>query len=178
MDEIGVRGRTLIGAGLIVLGVVLLLNQVLEINLFRLAWPFFVLIPGLIVLAGSLLLTGDAAKGANALGSMVTAVGALLFVQNATGYFESWAYAWALVAPTSVGVGLVLYGLVKGAKDELREGLRVTGVGLGMFIIAFIFFEGIIGIGGRRLPLLADWWPVLLILLGLFELGRRFLAQR
>jgi hypothetical protein len=38
-------------------------------------------------------------------GSTVTMVGRTLFFQNTVDYFRSWVYAWALVFPTSVGVG-------------------------------------------------------------------------
>ena len=54
-------------------------------------------------------------------GSAVTMVGTILLFQNTFDYFQSWAYAWALVFPTSVGVGQLIYGSIKNrAEGEKR----------------------------------------------------------
>ena len=48
---------------------------------------------------------------------------------------------------------------------------------IGLFVAGFIFFEGIIGISGRRLPL-PEWvLPVAVIAIGLLVLVRGFTAR-
>jgi len=58
----------------------------------------------------------------------------ILAFQDSTGAYASWSYAWALVAPGSVGVSLFLYGLLHRRLDLLDAGLRTAAVGLGLFV--------------------------------------------
>ena len=55
-------------------------------------------------------------------GGIVTMIGVVLAVQEAYGLYQTWAYAWALVAPGGVGVGLTVYGLLARRGDDLRGG--------------------------------------------------------
>ncbi len=165
-------GRTIVGVLLILLGIVFLITQFFEIDIIGLLWPLFIIVPGAVAYIVSLTLPEEPGKGVNALGSIITMVGLLLLYQNTTGHFESWAYAWALVAPTSIGVGWMGYGLVKGNSDLMKEGTRIAGTGLGMFLIGLIFFELILGISGFRQAWAADLWPLLLIIIGLILLAR------
>ncbi|MDQ3247822.1 MAG: hypothetical protein M3Q45_01310, partial [Chloroflexota bacterium] len=63
--------------------------------------------------------------------SIVGGIGMLLFFQNATGYWDSWAFAWTLI-PGFVGVGLILRGLLAG---ELQQGLQA---GSRLLAISFV----------------------------------------
>jgi hypothetical protein len=74
-------------------------------------------------------------------------VGLVLAVQNATDLYATWAYAWALVAPGGVGVGLVAYGFLSGQREVLRAGLPILGVGVALFLGFGLFFEGVSGSG-------------------------------
>lgn len=168
------RGNVVLGVLLIVLGAVFLLGQFLDINLGRLAWPLFIILPGAAVYLASLAMPEEPGKGFSAAGSIITMVGLVLLYQNTFDHFESWAYAWALVAPTSLGLGWIGYGLLRGNRETLDEGLRVAGVGLVMFLVAASFFELVIGISGFRLAWADNLWPVLLILLGVIMLLRTF----
>jgi hypothetical protein len=94
-------------------------------------------------------------------------VGLVLWYQAAYDAFSTWAYAWALVAPTAPGVGTLLYGLVKGDSELARDGLRLTGVGLALFTGFALFFEGVIGLSGEPIANLDEMLPYLAIGVGL-----------
>jgi len=105
-------------------------------------------------------------------------VGVVLSFQAATGLWATWAYAWALVAPGGVGVALVLYGLLTGQGDLVRNGVPVLLTGLGLFVAFGLFFEAVLHLSGDALPfgepILAGGLVVLgaaILLMGL--LGRR-----
>ena len=83
-------------------------------------------------------------------GTVVTTVGLVLLYQNSTGRWESWAYAWALVGPAASGLGLLLWGVRTGDPTEIRNGTWALLGGLGIFVVGFLFFEGVIGISGRE----------------------------
>jgi hypothetical protein len=159
------RGALILGAILIVVGGAFLLSNVTGFPLDS-AWPLFIIIPGLVLFGASFAAGGDAGVGRAIAGSIVTTVGLVLAVQEATGLYTTWAYAWALVAPGSVGVGMFLHGTFTGRQDLQRDGLRVAGVGLALFIGFALFFEGVIGLSGDGRPPLEDLLPILLIALG------------
>lgn len=175
MDKMSGKGNVVLGAILILLGLAFFLGQAFDLNLGRIAWPFFVIVPGLTLFVLALVVNGEAGEGMVTAGSIITSVGLLLFYQNLTNHWESWAYAWALVAPTSIGVGQSIYGLLRGPRELVSKGLEMAGVGLAIFLVAGAFFELVIGISGRRFPFGDLVWPLLLIGLGLFMLLRNLL---
>ena len=167
-----------LGAALIVLGVIFFAGQQLNIDLSDAAWPFYVIAPGLAL--ATLGLTQRRGSGLTIAGSVVTMVGLVLLYQNATDRFESWAYAWALVGPGGNGIGMLLYGTRSGDRKMARDGFWTILTALGIFAVALVFFEGIIGISGERLPL-PNWvLPVAVILIGILVLirGLTFRDQR
>src|SRR5215211_1755300 len=91
---------TILGVLLIALGILFFIGQVLGINfggrLGELAWPLFVIGPGVLLFLFALSVGGKAGERLAIVGSVVTMVGAILLVQNTFDYFQSWAYAWAL----------------------------------------------------------------------------------
>ena len=98
--------------------------------------------------------------------AIIGGIGGLLYWQNQTGNWESWAYAWTLI-PGFVGVGIIVSGLLgKQPGKALREGLNVIVVSLILFALFGSF------LGGRNI--FGPYWPVLLILLGLWLLVRPF----
>jgi hypothetical protein len=111
-------------------------------------------------------------------GGMVTTTGGILFVQNVFDLYASWAYAWALIAPTSIGLAKLIYGALRGLGNEVRSGLSMSGVGFAMFVIGGFFFELVIGINGFNFG--ASWlcWPALLIGLGVILLLTNLLPRR
>ena len=99
-----------LGVLLIVMGVLFFVGQAVGFDLGPFGWPFFVIIPGLAVTGAGLAAGGPTGERITPLGAAVTMVGVILLYQNAADHFESWAYAWALVFPTSTGLGQMVYG--------------------------------------------------------------------
>jgi hypothetical protein len=73
----------------------------------------------------------------------------VLGVQNATDRFETWAYAWTLVFLGGAGTGRWLVGVVRGRGDLAASGAWLIAAGLVGFLVLAVFFEVVIGIGGR-----------------------------
>jgi hypothetical protein len=159
------RGAVVLGAILIVLGGVFLVTNLTGFS-FEAAWPLFIIVPGLVLLGASFAVGGEAGGGLAIAGSIVTTVGLILAAQEATGLYASWAYAWALVAPGSVGVGMFLFGTYTGRADLTSAGVRLIAVGLALFIGFGLFFEGVIGLSGEGTPPLEGILPIALIALG------------
>jgi hypothetical protein len=151
----GSRGVSFVfGALLIIGGIALLAAQLygydLRVDLGRLGWPAFVILPGLALLVAGLMLGEEPGVGLSIAGGIVTTVGLILTYQQATNHFASWAYAWALVAPTAVGVAMMLWGALHLRGGVFRSGLASAGVGLVLFLVFFGFFEGVLNIGDER----------------------------
>ena len=165
-----------LGTILIAVGGLLFLGQVLGIGLDDLGWPFIVIGIGAVILVLGLFVSNE--QGMVIGGTVVTTVGLLLLYQDTTGHWESWAYAWALVGPAASGLGLVLWGVRSGDGRDVRNGMWGLLAGLAMFAIGYLFFEGIIGISGQRLPL-PDWLlPAVVIAVGAVLLARGVTQRR
>jgi hypothetical protein len=175
VENKGIRpGNVLLGGLLVFLGVIFLLGEILNIHIGEFLWPFFIIGPGVALFLLSLAVDNEPGRGLASVGGLVTMVGLILFYQNVTGHWASWAYAWALVAPTSIGLGMFAYGLLKGKAEIRKEGWDITKVGLAIFVVGAIFFELIIGVSGFGLGRFG--WPVVLIVLGVFLLFRNLSA--
>jgi len=153
----------------------------LPFDIGSIGWPAFVILPGVILLVVGLVTSGDGGQGLAVAGGIVSTVGLLLAYQSATDHWASWAYAWALVAPTSVGLALTLWGALHGRGDVVGQGVTTAGIGLVLFIVGFAFFEGVLHIGDNLglAPLGLQILPVALIVAGaLIILGRVSMASR
>jgi len=173
--------RASIGLGilLLILGGVAFATQVLQVTISFGSWPLYVIVPGLILLVVGLAIGQEPGLGLAIAGSIVTTTGLVLLYQDATGQWASWTYAWALVAPGSVGVGMLLSGIVSGRQDWIANGARVFATGIVLFLVFLVFFEGVIGISGERLAILSDGVvPVLFIVLGIVLVARSLLGRR
>jgi hypothetical protein len=168
---------TLVGLLLIVLGVLFLIGRMISVDVERLAWPFFVIVPGVLVFLFSLARGNQAGERLAMLGSAVTMVGTILLLQNSFDYFQSWAYAWALVFPTSVGVGQIIYGSIKHRAEMTATGRRLAVVGIILFVVLAVFFEFVIGFGGRGIALGGGGWAVVLIVVGAVLLVGRYVLD-
>ena len=170
------------GAILILLGILFLIGRyvsaLFNFDIGHYSWPFFIIIPGLLIFLGSFVFERRAGIPLAMFGGMVTAAGGILFLQNLFDLYASWAYAWALVAPTSVGIAKVIYGALRGLGDEVKSGLSLSGIGLAMFVIGGFFFEMVIGISGFGFGAAWQCWPGLLIGLGIILLLSNLLPRR
>jgi hypothetical protein len=101
--------------------------------------------------------------------AVVAGIGGLLYWQNLTGNWASWAYAWALI-PGFSGVGTLLSGLLQRRWSVVRAG----GWMLLYSLVLFAVFGSFLGGWG----LIGQYWPLLLILLGLITLSQNFLHRR
>jgi len=161
-----VGGILLLLVGLFLLLVQLSPNFGFAINI-EYSWPLFVIGAGILLFIFGLLANApDMAVPA----CIVGGIGCLLYWQNSTGNWASWAYAWSLI-PGFVGVGVILAGLFKG---EFRQALRDGGTLIIISLILFAIFGSFLG----GLSILGDYWPLLLILLGAWLLIRGLLLKK
>lgn len=101
---------------------------------------------------------------------IVGGLGGLLYYQNTTGDWGSWAYAWTLL-PGLVGVGLLLFGLWRGhPRGPWLAAAWLLAVSAGLFAVFGAFLGGPRGLG--------QWWPAVLILLGIVFLAQSFVRRR
>jgi len=170
------------GAILILLGILFLLGRlvvsVFDFDLGHYAWPFFIIIPGVLMFIAAFMLEPRAGTTLAMFGGMVVATGGILMIQNIFDLYASWAYAWALVAPTSMGLAKMLYGAARGLEDEVKTGFRLAWIGFVIFIVAGAFFEVVIGINGFHLNVSWLCWPTLLIGLGVALLLFNLLSRQ
>jgi hypothetical protein len=159
-----------LGVLLIVLGALFLVVQAVGLDLGRFAWPFFVIVPGLAVFGAGLAAGGPTGERMTPIGAAVTTVGVILLYQNTADHFESWAYAWALVFPTSTGLGRMVYGSLKGKKEMVVNGGRLSLIGAALFLVGALFFELVVGISGFGFGFGRFGWPVGLVIVGILLL--------
>jgi hypothetical protein len=167
-----------LGVILVVVGSVFLALRVADVSIGPGAWALWIIVPGLALLLGSLAIPPRGGLGLAIPGAILATVGAILWVQEAYGLYSTWAYAWALVAPTAPGFAMLLYGGVRGDHELAADGLRTMLIGLGLFLGFGLFFEGVVGISGHRiqnldqvLPYAAIGLGALLVVLSLFGSG-------
>jgi len=158
------------GIVLVLIGAWFLLTQLvpgLELRIFgESGWPLIVVGAGVILLMIGLL-TGVPEMAVPA--CIVGGIGGLLYWQNATGNWESWAYAWALI-PGFIGVGTMLSGIIGGKRSEITGGAWMVFISLILFAVFSSF------LGGPNL--FGPYWPVLLIALGLIVLAQGLFRKR
>ncbi|HLD94643.1 MAG TPA: hypothetical protein VI703_10635 [Anaerolineales bacterium] len=131
--------------------------QLSEIVRVDYAWPFWVVGVGLIFL---IMAVAVRAPGLAVPASIISGIGGILYYQNSTGAWETWAYAWTLI-PGFVGVGIIIMNFLEG---RFVRGLRE---GFGPILVSLVMF-GIFGsfLGGPAA--LRQLWPLLLIGLGVW----------
>jgi hypothetical protein len=167
-----------LGVLLIVMGALFFVGQAVGFELGRFGWPFFVIIPGLALSGVGLAAGGSTGERVTPLGAAVTMVGVILLYQNTVDHVESWAYAWALVFPTSTGLGQIVYGSLKGRDDMVVTGRRLALIGAALFVAGAFFFELVVGISGFGLGLDGFGWPLGLVIVGIVLLVGGFLYRR
>ncbi len=155
------------GTILILLGLLTLLGQLFQgFVLWGAYWPVLVISFGALFFVG-MLLGGKSSAGLAIPGTMLLVTGVILFFQNLTGYWESWAYAWAAVV-MAAGLGTFAMGAYSGDEIARRRGVRTMMTGLVLLVLFGTLFEGLIFAAGRFHPLGQYVFPVALIVLGIF----------
>jgi hypothetical protein len=133
-------------------------------------WPIWIIGPGLIFIFAGLI---SGVVDLMIPGSIISGIGLILHYQNVTGDWQSWSYAWALII-VFVGIGVFLANLFKGnVRQAFAEGGPPFMTGAIMFLIFGSMFRAAFG----QSPLLGDYWPVLLMVAGLWLLIKPFFRR-
>lgn len=145
------RNTRALGLLLLAVGAWILVARFIHIDLGSWLWPFWVIVPGGLIMALGFRDTHRSNEGLVTFGSIVAVTGIILFVQNITGQWQSWAYAWALLFPGSIGLGQYLWGKRAGNVAEVRRGEKTMQTALVLFVAFGLFFEVVLGIRGFHL---------------------------
>jgi hypothetical protein len=161
---------TVFGIVLVALGIVVLVARETGLDLGAMlasaGWPFFIIVPGLVLLLLAVVAAPPQGLGVAIGGSVVTTVGLILLYQESTGHWERWAYMWALI-PGAVGVATVVYGLASRHRELVVPGLRTTGVAAVLLAAGWWYFEPSFENGRPPIDLGASW-PLIVIVVGAF----------
>ena len=134
-------------------------------------WPMWVMLAGAAILVIGLLV-GEPDMAVPA--CIVAGIGGILYYQNATNNWESWAYLWTLI-PGFVGVGKILSGIIGGDLMAcLREGLGLLLTCAILFTIFATIFNAwtIFGSYSAYVPI------ALLFVLGIWLIVRGIIRQK
>ena len=100
--------------------------------------------------------------------AIVAGIGGILYYQELTNNYSSWSYVWTLI-PGFVGVGTILAGLLgESTRHNLARGLRLLVISAVLFLAFGTFLGGLTLLGKYGAP-------ILIILLGVYILGRSFM---
>jgi hypothetical protein len=180
VDNRNAMAPAVIGVLLVAVGIVALALREFGTNILpsigEWGWPFFIIIPGVVLLGLSLVPAPPRGIGFATAGAIVTTVGALLLYQSRSGHWESWAYAWALI-PLATGVAMALYGLLARTRGMVTSGLWMAAIAGVLFVVGAWFFEGIFA-GEERFVDAGNWWPVAVIAVGVVIVLASFLRPR
>ncbi len=165
------RKSIALGLILVLFGAAFLVVQLIpglqEWLVLRSAWPLLIVGLGVAFLIFGIVI-GVPAMAVPA--SILGGIGLLLYWQNATGNWQSWAYAWTLI-PGFVGIGIILAGLLgQDTRSSIAGGAWLVVISLALYAV----FASFLGGGG----FLGPYWPVLLIALGALLLVRSLVQWR
>jgi hypothetical protein len=143
------RSSVVVGGFLVLVGIIFLVGRQVGFDLGRTGWPLLVIAPGVVLFLVSFAVGGRPGAGFAVAGAIVTVTGLILAVQSQTGLWSTWAYAWTLVAPGGVGLGLLTYGALTGQRDLAMSGGATLLTGLALFLVFAFLFESVIGLSGQ-----------------------------
>ncbi len=129
------RSSILAGLILIAVGVIFLLmplfpnvSDLLNINQ---QWPLIIILVGGMFLLGAFL----GSPGLAIPGSLISGLGLLMYYQNSNNAWNTWAYAWTLIL-VFIGIGIILSRAIEGdLASGLRKGGRLIVIGLILFLV-------------------------------------------
>jgi len=134
------KQRAIVTAGgvAIFLGILVIVGSFLPPGSRVVSWPLIILGVGAAFLLSGI---GTTAVGLVIPGAIVLGTGLLLYVQNLTGWWDSWSFAWALI-PGFVGLGLLLFDRLTGASVGVKTAVKVL---LAVSAALFLVFAAAIG---------------------------------
>jgi hypothetical protein len=140
------------------------LNEIVDL---KFQWPLIVVGIGLFLFLLGLL---TRAPGLSIPAVIVGGIGGMLYWTNSTGQWSAWAYLWTLI-PGLVGLGIMLATLL-GANERngYIDGLRLLLISAILFLVFFMIISG--------QGYFVKYWPVLIILAGIWIIIQAFLRKR
>jgi hypothetical protein len=105
------------GSLVILLGLLLIVDRLFPDRFHLFSWPLIILAVGAVFFAGGF---GSTAPALVIPGTIIAGIGGILFWQNATGRWFSWAYVWTLI-PGFVGLGLLVFAWLTFSAERGRE---------------------------------------------------------
>jgi len=130
------------------------------------SWPLTIIGIGAIFLLVSIL---NNVPGLSIPAFIVGGIGGLLYYQNVTGDWGSWAYAWSLI-PGFVGLGLLFFSIQTKDKGTLNAGFIL------LYISSILFFIFGSFLGGPKQ--ITQFWPLLLIVVGIWSMTRSLFGNK
>jgi multisubunit Na+/H+ antiporter MnhC subunit len=159
-------GTLMAGVVLIALGLLSLLGQIFRgFPFWSYLWPLVLIGFGGLFFVG-MFAGGKSFAGLAIPGTIIAGLGLMMFFQNLTGYWESWAYSWTIIL-VLVGLGIFIMGLYSEDLHRRQAGLRVIKVGAILFVIFGGFFELIFN-AFRPFGIQQYIFPLLLVGLGVY----------
>ncbi len=129
------------------------------------SWPLIIIAVGVFLLLVAFFTSG---RESAIPGCIITGIGIILYYQNATGDWNSWAYVWALI-PALAGLGTLTAGLLRGNRAEVHSGLGLILTGLVLFVVFGAFFGAFGWLG--------PYWPLLLVGAGILLLATQYFRR-
>jgi hypothetical protein len=126
------------GALAILLGALVIVGSFLPPGSRLVSWPLIIIGVGAAFL---LFGAGTTAVGLVIPGAIVLGIGCLLYVQNLTGWWNSWAFAWALI-PGFTGLGLLVFDQLTHASPGVRTTAQILLIAS---VVLFLVFAAAIG---------------------------------
>lgn len=155
------------GLILIIVGVFLLVTRLYPNTFNFLDWPFSIIGVGIVFLLAAIL----SRNGGLAIpGCIVGGIGGILYYQEMTGQWQTWAYAWTLI-PGFVGLGILLSGLIDRSGPKFESSSLVL---LAISAMGFIIFGGSFGLGWN----FGQYWPLFIIGIGVITLISAFIKPK
>jgi hypothetical protein len=146
------RNDRTLAIALIGVGALFLISEIFSFSIFGLLWPLLIIAPGLPFIYYAV--NGERhLSGLMIPGLLISGLGSLLFYQNLTGNWESWAYAW-LLFPALVGFGIQYIGHRMEQSSAYHVGRTIARsslmvlAGLGLIFV----FGGLGGLTGLLIP--------------------------
>lgn len=161
-----ISGSLVGGIILIVIGLLSLFGQIFRgFPFWSYLWPIIIIGFGGLFFVG-MFAAGKSLAGLAIPGTIISGLGLLMFFQNLTGYWQSWAYIWTVIL-VLVGLGIFIMGLYTEDSYRRQAGLRVMKIGAILFVIFGGFFELIFS-AVRPFGIQQYIFPFLLVLLGVY----------
>jgi hypothetical protein len=161
-----ISGSLVAGLVLIALGLLALAGQIFRgFPFWNYLWPFIIIGFGGLFFVG-MFAGGKSLAGLAIPGTIIAGLGLMMFLQNLTGYWQSWSYSWTIIL-ILVGLGIFIMGLYSEDNNRRQAGLRVIKVGAILFVIFGGFFELIFS-AFRPYGIQQYIFPLLLVGLGVY----------